>query len=194
MRRVGAAALSALLLIAVVVANRQIPDPDRRLAPIATEGKVGEDVDTGGFAITVEKVQVTRKLAEGGFSPGPPLTTDGIWLVLTATLTGNWKVATYDSAELRTPDGTIYLVSERPSTTNRLTEDYNTEPGIPRRGQIVFELPPDQLAGAVFRISGLDTRLAPQAVVDLGLDAATARRLIRSAAPQIELTSVGYGR
>jgi hypothetical protein len=197
LRRTGAVAACVLLLAAIVGMHRLVPSPTEQMGPISTHGQVGERIDTGGFTITVSKVRLARTLVEQGFSPGPPVRTDGIWVVLTATLTGEWKAAAHGDTFLEAADGTKYYVSERSDSSSQLTEDLSTEPGVPRRGRIVFEIPPEQLTGAVVRIGRSETlgggRLAPQAVVDLRLDAARARAMIDDAAPKLSIGAVEYG-
>ncbi|MEQ4207705.1 hypothetical protein [Actinopolymorpha sp. B9G3] len=198
LRRLGAVAACVLLLAAIVGIHRLVPDSTQRMGPISTRGDVGELIDAGGFTVTVSKVRLTRVLAEQGFSPGPPARTDGIWVVLTATLTDDWQATAHAETFLEAADGTKYYVSERGDLSTRLTEDLSTEPGIPRRGRIVFEIPPDQLAGSVVRIGRNETisgggRLSPEAVVDLGLDAEAARALVDDAAPKLTIGPVEYG-
>ncbi len=197
-RRAGVVLLVVVLLAGVVAANRLTPDADRRMAPLPTAGRIGRPVDTGGFVVTVEKVQVTRKLVvDDGFGRGSTRTSDGLWVVLTATLTGDWKASSHGQTRLEGRGGRSYHVSERIESSRRLTEDFLTEPGIPRSGQIVFEIPPDELAGSLVRIGRSESggrRLVPEAVVDLGLDDAAARRLVRAAPRKVALTQVEYGR
>jgi hypothetical protein len=100
---------------------------------------------------------------------------------VTATLVESWAATSYARTRLVARDGTSYLASARVPTDIQLTSGLGAEPGIPRRGMVVFEIPPDRLAGAVLRVVRGDVgggRLAPEAVVDLGIDESTARRLL----------------
>ena len=196
MRRLAGTVLGILLLAGIVAGHRAVPDNDRRMAPIGTSGAIGRPVETDGFSVTVEKVRVARTLVgDDGFGAARPLSTDGIWVVLTARLTGDWKATTYSDTRLETRGGRSFYVSERVDRSYLLTEDFATEPGVPRRGQIAFELPPAELAGAVVRIGRFGAgggRLAPEAEVDLRIDAGDARRLLRSAPARLALNHVEY--
>lgn len=197
MRRVVGIVVGLLLLAGIGAAHRLVPDEERSMGPIVTSGRVGEPVDTGGFTITVEKVQVTRRLTQDGLTPRPPLVTeDGIWVVLTATIIGDWAASSYSRTRLVARDGTSYLASARVPSYLQLTNDMGAEPGIPRRGMVVFEIPPDRLAGAIVRVGRGDAgggRLGPEAVVDLGIDEDAARRLLDEAPTRLTLRPVDFG-
>src|SRR5690606_37808654 len=128
--------------------------------------------------------RVTKELASppDDLVADPPRRTDGLWVVLDATLTGDWEATSYSDARLERPDGTAYDDSERLGSAETLTSDFRTEPGLPRRGLIVFEVPSDALKGSVLKVrrSGIgESRLAPEAEIDLGLDGAEAARLVK---------------
>lgn len=82
---------AALLLLGVLVLalHRFVPDKERELAPLPTEGTVGRPVDAGAFTIEVENVTAARTVARtGAFSSGPRRDTAGIWVLVWATATG----------------------------------------------------------------------------------------------------------
>src|SRR5690606_2336786 len=102
----------------------------------------------------------------------------------------------YTRTRLVARDGTSYLASARVPSDVQLTSGLLAEPGIPRRGMVVFEIPPDRLAGAVLRVVRGDVgggRLAPEAVIELGIDESAARRLLDRASTPLELRPVDYG-
>lgn len=197
MRRLATVLLGLLLLVGIFVVVHVTPEDSDMLNPIPRYGEIGEAVDTGGFTLTVHHVRVAYALASGDdiFDPPPPLETDGIWVVITATVVGEWGPTTYSTAWLETADGTRYASSRRVESSVTLTEDFHPGPGIARRGQIVFEIPEDRLAGAVLhleRTGAADRRLGPEAVVDLGIDEAEAKRLLDKALKELTLRPVEF--
>lgn len=194
-RRFGGVLLGLLLVAGIVAGVELRPEDDERDDPITTSGSLGETVDTGDFQLTVERVRVTHALTfDDGFATSPPVRTKGVWVVLTATVVGGTTPVTYDNAHLETPDGYEYELSGRTDSSLTLTDDVRIGPGIARRGAIVFELPPDRLEGARLRLgpASLSSRLGPEALVDLELDAATAERLVDTAPKRIALKPVEF--
>lgn len=196
MRRLAAVLLGALLLVGIFTVVQLTPEDADSLDPIPRHGGIGEAVETGGFTVTVHRVQAAHALVSpDDFSPPPPLKTDGIWVVLTATVVGEWEPTTYAEASLETGDGLTYAVSRRAARSPTLTEDAHPGPGIARRGQIVFEVPEDRLEGATLhleRTAAADSRLGPEAVVDLGIDEAEAERLVDKAPKKLTLKPVEF--
>jgi hypothetical protein len=196
MRRAGSIALGVLLLVAVLFVTRTAPTVEQRMGNIATSGRIGELVDTRGFKLRVERVRLAKQVISTSYD-AKPVATKGVWLVVTATLIGDWKATSYDNARLTTPDGRVYHTTSRLLNTELLTEDVSTEPGIPLRGAIVFEIPPDALAGSVLRVAkGLasGSRLGPEAAVDLRISEADVRRLMADASPRLTLPKTELGR
>lgn len=194
MRRIGSVALGLLLLVAVLFVTRTAPTYEQQMGNIATSGRIGELIDTRGFKLRVERVRVTKQVKLASLLDPEPFTTKGIWVVIVATLIGDRKGTPYSNTRLVTPDGRIYHTSRRLLSVDLLTEDSSTEPGIPRRGVILFEIPPDALEGSVLHVAkGFESRLGPEAVVDLRLSAAEARRLVDDASPSLTLPKTGLG-
>ncbi|GAB3403758.1 DUF4352 domain-containing protein [Flindersiella endophytica] len=187
--------LGLVLIAGILAAGRFAPTSNQQVAQIITRGKLGETVDTGGFELTVHKVQTTKTLtsADTFGSNGGQVTKD-IFLVIDATIVGDWRPVAYDDARLETGGGYEYRASDR-FTGGVITED-QIQPGIARRGMLVFELPADRLAGAKLRLGRSvteDIRLGPAALVDLGLDDAKAAELLKKSPKQIRLPKVRYG-
>lgn len=195
MKRLAWMLLGLVLIVAVLAVGRLTPTPNDRVAQIATHGKLGETIDTGGFTVNVHKVQATTTLtAQSSFGDKSAQRTDQIWLVLDATIRGDWRPTTYNDARLETSGGFLFRASER-ITSELVTEDM-IQPGLARRGMIVFELPKNRLAGAKLRLGRSlteDVRLGPEAVVDLGIDDAKAKQLVEDAPKQIRLPDVRWG-
>lgn len=195
MKRLAWMLLGLALIVAVLAVGRLTPTPNDRVAQIAKHGKLGETVETGGFTVTVHKAQATTTLtAQSSFGDKSAQRTDQIWLVLDTTIVGDWRPTTYDDARLETDGGFLYRSSDR-ITSGIITED-TIQPGIGRRGMIVFELPKNRLAGATLRLGRSkteDVRLGPEAVIDLEIDAAKADELAKNPVKQIRLPDVRYG-
>ncbi|MBM7785185.1 DUF4352 domain-containing protein [Tenggerimyces flavus] len=193
MRRIGSVALGLLLLVAVLFVTRTAPTYEQQLGNIATSGRIGDLIDTRGFKLRVERVHTAKRVVSSSALRTEPFATKGIWVVIAATLIGDWKATSYSNTRLTTPDGRIYHPTRRLGL-DLLTEDGSTEPGIPRRGVILFEIPPDALEGSVLQVAkGTDSRLGPEAIVDLRLSAAAAQRLLDDASPSLTLPKTGLG-
>ena len=196
MRRAGSIALGVLLLVAVLFVTRTAPTAEQRMGNIAAHGRIGELVDTRGFKLRVESVRLAKQVVSTSYD-AKPVATKGLWLVVTATLIGDWKAVSYDNARLTTPDGRTYHATSRLLNADLLTNDVSTEPGIPRRGAVLFEIPPDALEGSVLHVAkGLasGSRLGPEAAIDLRISEASARRMIADASPRLTLPETGLGR
>jgi len=176
MRRVLVAVICAALLVALVVANRLIPDNDQTLRPISTDGVIGRTARTPAFEIKVDTVTAGRTLAEnGGF--GDPERTSGVFLLVWADLTGVDKPVTLDTAYLRTADGPEYDATDAMSFG--ALDQTGSDAGLTRYGAIGFELPGYRIAGSrlvVGQAAG-QNRLGSQADVDLRISADAGRRL-----------------
>ncbi|MFC6086832.1 hypothetical protein [Sphaerisporangium aureirubrum] len=196
MRRAILTALTgAVLLTAIIVIQRATPDVDRLYAPIASRGRLGEQVNTTAFQFRVDRVQVAgsvRMMDEIGLL-GKPRGTGGVWVVVWATIAATSEAVLVQGTRLRAADGTEYQANTSIFYTLEKTP---LQPGIPMYGPMLFEIPKDRLAGmwlAVRRYSGgaraLDT-LGPAVDVDLGLSAAYAARLVASAPPSLTVGMV----
>lgn len=176
MRRALLVVICAALLVALIAANRLIPDYDRTMRPISSTGAIGRQVHTNAFDIKVDRVTVGRSLAEkDGLDEAER--TSGLFVLVWADLTGVDKPVTLDTAYLRTADGHRYDATD--AMEFGALDEAGSEPGLTRYGAIAFELPPDRLAGArliVGQEAG-ENRLGAQADVNLGLSASGARRL-----------------
>lgn len=164
---------------------------------MVTEGRVGAEVDTGGFAIRAHDLQVSRTLTEKStFGPGDSFRTDRLWVVVDVTITGEWKASNYSDAWLERPDGTKYTLTSRISQTMQAGSGHGYDPGVPQRGLMIFEVPDaTTLAETVLHVqrSGVgDTALVPEAAIDLGLDADEAKKLVERRPDRIEIAEPEY--
>jgi len=192
MRRALVAVICAALLVAVVAANRLIPEYDRKMRPIGTTGAIGETVRTSAFDIKVDRVTVGRSLAEKDGLGDERERTPGLFVLVWADLTGVDQPVTLDTAYLRTADGHRYDTTDAMGFGS--LDETGSDPGLTRYGAIGFELPPYRLAGArlVVAPQAGENRLGPQAEVDLGLSADGARRLVAQAPAVVRYDQAVY--
>lgn len=121
--------------------------------PIAVGGNPGELLSGRQFDIRVDSIRLGRRLAYEAYGRQQVLTTDGVWVLLDVTAAATRESVSITAASWRGPNGASYLASERLSTFPQLLKQYRLEPGLGRRGVIVFELPESQLANGVVSIS-----------------------------------------
>lgn len=183
MRRALMLVICAALLVALVAANRLIPEYDQTLRPINTDGVIGRTTHTTAFDIKVDQITAGHWLAQkNGFDK--PERTSAIFVLVWADLTGTDRPVTLDTAYMRTADGHRYDATDVMSFES--LDQTGSEAGLDRYGAIGFEVPPYRIAGSrlVVGDAGGQNRLGAQATVDLGISADAARRLV-ARAPKI---------
>ncbi|QVQ50436.1 hypothetical protein J4H86_16060 [Spiractinospora alimapuensis] len=100
---------------------------------------------------------------------GAPLEAEGLWVVVDLTVTATDRGLTVDTpALLDVADGLSYGSVGLDYTM----ENYQISPGIPASGSLAFEVPQERLEDPTLRFvaGGIDSRLAGEAKVDLGLE------------------------
>jgi hypothetical protein len=180
---------------------------DRAYGPIPTKGHVGRTVTEPRFTIRVEQVRSARtiRIPEGDYGAKPQIIpANGVFVVVIATVAARRSPVYVASARLHTRLGDYFPTDKlgggiltQPAVTPLSYVRF--EPGMPRRGAYLFDVPPRALAGARLDVSDRDTevaqfgfyrddpvRFSAEARVDLGISPAEAVRLDRTAA-------TGYG-
>ncbi|MEU5876561.1 hypothetical protein [Spirillospora sp. NPDC047279] len=155
------------------------------LDPIRTSGKVGKVISNPEFDLKVEGVVVARSLKQGlgSITSRPPVTTDGVFLIVTGRAMAQKEPMTLDTAVLETPGGYTFKKASRTSVSSNLAfSDF--QPLIWGRWSHIFEVPKNRLAGAHMVISESSLFIAPSAAteVDLGITKARATQMINTAA------------
>ncbi|MFI9554635.1 hypothetical protein [Nonomuraea endophytica] len=177
MNKLIALVASALLLVAVGAAQRLRPDADRVYQPLSSTGAIGQDVRTTPYTVRVERAETGRELVLTGFlDKKEKRATKGVWVVVHLTATATQERVQLGTVELQALNGTRYAATDRFSTL----DSADLEAGIPQRGSIAFELPPDAVRGAILRITKaryttihrLNAALGPGVEVPLGLSGA----------------------
>jgi hypothetical protein len=201
MRRVRSAVLTLGLVAAAVALQAGEWSYSRAYGPFTKDGPIGRMITTPRFGIQVEQVQAARSVRVPGdeFTKASTVPANGVFVVVIATLESRTSRVYVADAVLRTKEGD-YDTTDKfgggllsgPAVT---TLPYlAVQPGMPRRGAYVFDVPAGALAGARLVVSDRDTqpanfgyyrrdpvRFSQEVHVDLGLDAGAARRLVATA-------------
>jgi hypothetical protein len=200
--RFGRRFTDALLILVGVVAmvwlDRHRPNLTANQAPFPTRGIIGAAVRGRDFAITVDRVALTRALeVPGVLSSQPPQRreTDGVWLLVDARLEALREPTTLPGGiiggpSLRTRDGAVYAFAggRMPMGVPLLT-NANAAPGMPARGVLVFELPLERVPGAVLVASRrVLSELDSTVEIDLHLTDDDVRRLASAMPASITLS------
>jgi hypothetical protein len=211
-RRTGALAGAVAVLVAAVAVQGAYPSYEERYRPIASTGEANQRVRTRDFDVRVEKTDVARTIM-GESDDGKPaeLGTDGVFVIVTATVTARRETIELAGAYLRTEDGSRTLVSDTVKVPAVDVVGAGTldaggaaasiftaiRPLQPRRLALIFEIPAGRVAGArlwlsVGRMEWRGDRQAedwfrPQARVDLGISPGRAAALLAAAPRRYQL-------
>lgn len=194
--RAGTFLLSLAMIALLITTHRFLITPDQETAPIAEAGVLGSPVDARSFTMTAEKVQSAETLAQeeiiGG---GGALRAKGVWLVVTATVETATTRLYPQETTLSNGAGYTYAASEQMGESVTETSEA-FDPGIPRTGMIVFEVPEKALKPPLtLRMAmadSADIRLAAEAEIDLSVDAAEAEKLMTAPKKKITIPMLGY--
>lgn len=163
--------LAALTVAAAVLYGLQQTKPGYAdiTAPLAVKGKAGERLSGREFDVQVTGTRLANRLQVTAYGQSRILTTSGVWLIVDVKAEARDETVAITAASWRGPTGLEFLASERLSTFPTLIRGQRLEPGIEKTGQIIFEMPPEQLAGGVLLMSrSLFTPLDSEIVVDVG--------------------------
>ena len=207
MKRLVSALLAAALACAAVALQGAHWSYERAYGPFVANGRVGRTLTEPRFTIDVEQVQTARtiRVPEGPYGEKPRIIpAGGVFVVVIATIAARRSPVYVASARLHTRYGDYYTTDKlgggllaQPAVT---TLGYvRFQPGMPRRGCYLFDVPAGALAGARLYVSDRDTEEAPfgfyrddpvrfsdEAHIDLRISPADAAALDRTAA-------TGYG-
>jgi hypothetical protein len=169
-----AARVAAVVLVlgAVAWVDGRLPTEERQLRPFTASGSTSEVVTGRAFSATVTGVAGSRTLTAADTSH----VSDGVWLDISIRAAARERPATISWAAVRDRDGALYPVTGR--VIQPLIGTTSLEPGIPLLGHVYVEVPAARLAGSSIQLStdAYDRRLDSVVQIDLGLDAAAARR------------------
>lgn len=140
-RTVWASVGVGLALVATAVVVATAPDSDDITAVFPVRGTIGDVLEARELIVEATDIRLADRL-EVGYADAGTTTTDGVWVVLDATITPRLETTSLSNATL-VIDGIQYQVSGiLPRSVNFLS--YGA--GIPQHGSLVFELPTVALA------------------------------------------------
>ncbi|MEU4572126.1 hypothetical protein ACBI99_14070 [Nonomuraea sp. ATR24] len=192
-RRRGAGAVLLSTLAGIVLAAGAVGVQSLRLsveetgAPLTYAGAKGEMVDAGRFSVRVRDVTTARTVR----NQDEAVTAEQVFLVVEAEATVPKEPLHLGPAVLLAADGKKYTATDKVDKMATLAYPW-IQPGWTTSGRFVFEVPASALEGAqvVFRlpIAGLYVEpMPPEAQIDLGIDAATAKKLSSAPADVVDL-------
>jgi hypothetical protein len=169
-RKLVNAVLVVLVLVAIVGLYRLTPTQKDIQQPVAVNGIVGKAVKTPRFELTVEGIQVSKKLRVPQTTPDRDTLTD--FVVINATVTATREPIHLGKVEIRSSDGITYLGANRNGLDRVDLTGFQFAPDIGAHGSFVVEMPADQLPGAVLLVTEkqIFTDLEPQATIPLGVE------------------------
>ncbi|HEX6471946.1 MAG TPA: hypothetical protein VF069_22825 [Streptosporangiaceae bacterium] len=153
-------------------------DPKLRAAvqnPLQTRGRIGEVVTNDVFSVRVDRYDVAATVTRK-FGNGPDIA-DGIFVVVRFRARAEREPFAMGHVRLETRGGLSYDEGGRGGFFGDAEKTY--QPMLWTPGTLLFEIPKDRLAGSrvVFGQADPLNQLSAEAVVDLGIDKATAARL-----------------
>ncbi len=203
MRRAASIALALALASAAVALQGAKWSYSRAYGPFVKNGRIGRTVTEPRFTIRVERVETAATIAvpATSYRKAQTIPATGVFLSVVATVEARHRPVLVADARLHTRYGD-YFPTDKFGGGLGLTQPVVTplgyqrvEPGMPRLGAYVFDVPRDALAHARFYVSDRDVvdapfgfyredplRFSDEVHVDLGIDAADARRLTRAPA------------
>lgn len=122
------------------------------IAPMSTRGKMQEVVETLRFDVRVDQVTFAKRLKVSEFGKEKMLTSSGLWAIVLADLAAADKTTTIAGAVWQGPTGLRYMPSGRVNLGPPLPP-HLVDPGLPKKGLFVFEVPADQVSGATLLVS-----------------------------------------
>ena len=135
--RVAAVVAAAMLLFAM---QRTTPGYSEITGPIAQHGTVGTVITARGFKLRVEKIILAEKLRWQSLGRAYERDTDGVWAVAVVIAEGTPASTTLAGATWQAASGLLFDASPRASPFRGLLADARLEPGLARRGLMVFEI------------------------------------------------------
>jgi hypothetical protein len=122
------------------------------IAPMPTRGKMQEVVRTLRFDVRVDQVTFAKRLKVNEFGKEKMLTSGGLWAIVLADLAAADKTTTVAGAVWQGPTGLRYMPSGRLNLGPPLPP-HLVDPGLPKKGLFLFEVPADQVRGATLLVS-----------------------------------------
>lgn len=160
------ARLAALLVTAglLFAMQRSTPGYSEITGPIAQNGSAGTVVTGRGFKLRVEKIVLAERLRWQSLGRSYERDTGGLWAVAVVAAEGTPATAALSGAIWEATSGLRFDASPRAAPFRGLLPGMRLDPGLARRGLMVFEIGRDAARGGVLLVSmsrwpRLDTQL-----------------------------------
>jgi hypothetical protein len=151
-RRTGNVVALCLAVAVCYGMQRSKPHYAALIGPMPAYGQMRETVETRRFDVRVDQIVFVRRLKVDQFGKQKMLTSGGIWAIVSADFAARDRSTTIASAVWKGPTGLRYMPTER-LPFGPLLPPHLVDPGLPKRGLFVFEVPADQVEGATLLIS-----------------------------------------
>jgi hypothetical protein len=189
MRRAWVAVGAVIALVAAGAAVASAPDSTATTAPLYVDGRIGEPVTSRLLTSTVTNVRLADRLLVPYRDDVGDTRTDGVWVIVDATITMRQQYLVLVNTELSIGSRT-FRVSDVTPAPSLLTPPEGS--GIPQHGSLVFEIPLSALddpgashARVLFNPSS-ETRLDSVAAVTVDLAELAVLPSVRIDPPTIE--------
>lgn len=148
--RLAGVALAALLLLAM---QRTTPGYSEITGPLSVHGAMGETVAARSFTMRAEKVILAETIRWRAYGRDHERSSAGRWAVVIVQMEAMPQSATVLGASWSAPSGRIFAASARTQGAPSLLVGNRLEPGLPKRGILIFELPREDIAGGTLLVS-----------------------------------------
>lgn len=149
--------LAILVVSVALLAAMQLTKPGYAeiTAPIVSTADWKQAGATRSFKAEITGAKVARRLK----SQSKTLTTSGVWVLIGVKAEALQESTTIGGARWVAQSGIEYLVSDRMPVRLELLTNNRLEPGIPKPGVLVFEIPEHELRGGTLHLQR--SRFAP---------------------------------
>ncbi|GAA3134722.1 hypothetical protein [Streptosporangium carneum] len=192
-RRAGVLAVGAALAVGAVLLQSAALSSEASSAHLTWTGSVGEEVSASRFSAEVKAIHVAKAVEFTPLSGKPKKAeTSGVFLVAEVAATATRTPQKLAPPVLLGQDGKRYTATDKVDSSLTITNPY-IQVGWWAQSVAVFEIPASALAGSRIVLapqSGfIAEALLPEVEVDLGLDEASAQRLVANAKDVYPLAS-----
>jgi hypothetical protein len=152
--RLLARTLAVLVTAGLLYAmQRTTPGYSEITGPIVQNAGFDTVAAARGFRLRVEKVVLAEKLRWKAFGRSYERDSGGLWAVVVATVEAGPGAAAIHGAIWQSASGLRFRASPRASQFRSQLDGNRLEPGLARRGLLIFEIGRDEARGAALLIS-----------------------------------------
>lgn len=143
-------ALAGALLVAAMWATN--PDYNSAIKPFVTNVRFGETGRTRLIQARFDGWHTTDRIAFSLYGSDRLRDSEGVFLIVDLTVTGTTTSAVLDGFWIGS-SGRRYAATRRANGIPRLLREVALQPGLDSRAMVVFELPPDEIAGGALSLT-----------------------------------------